>query len=137
MISYADAVLLVFSVTDKTSFDNVKVLIDKVRQLNVNNIPIVVVANKIDQIKKREVSKIDIEKFSLCNDVTVLERSAAIPTHDVSSVFVELYKHVQISRKARRDSDTTINEPGANMNLKSIRRMSTSLDSNDFIKLVL
>lgn len=135
MISYADAVLLVFSVTDKTSFDNVKSLIEKVRQLNVNNVPIVVVANKIDQIKKREVGKLDIEKFSLCNSVPVLERSAAIPTPDVCSVFAELYKHVLINRKARRDSDPS--EPGANMNLKSIRRMSTSLDSHDFIKLVL
>ena len=67
MISYADAVLLVFSVTDKSSFENAKLLVDKVRSLNVNNIPILVVANKIDQCKKRTVSKDDIERWSVLN----------------------------------------------------------------------
>lgn len=135
MISYADAVLLVFSVTDKSSFENARFLVEKVRSLNVNNIPILVVANKID--KKRNVSKEDIDLFSRDMDVQVLERSAAIPTEDISSVFSEMYKLIQASKKQRRDSDPSINDPMAKFNLTSIRRLSTSLDENDFIKLVL
>jgi GTPase SAR1 and related small G proteins len=135
MISYADAVLVVFSVTDRESFNNAKFLVEKVRGLNVNNIPVLVVANKID--KKRTVTKLDIEAFSKNMDVTVLERSAAIPTEDVASLFAEMYRLVQASKKQRRDSDPTINDPSAKFNLTSIRRLSTSLDENDFIKLVL
>jgi len=137
MISYADAVLLVFSVTDKSSFENAKLLVEKVRNLNVNNIPILVVANKIDQCKKRTVTKDDIDSFSRSLDVLVLERSAAIPTEDIASLFTEMYKLIQASKKQRRDSDPTINDPTSKFNLMSIRRLSTSLDENDFIKLVM
>ena len=137
MISYADAVLLVFSVTDKSSFENARFLVEKVRSLNVNNIPVLVVANKIDQCKKRTVSKEDIELFSRKMNVLVLERSAAIPTEDISSVFSEMYKLIQANKKQRRDSDPSMNDPTAKFTLLSIRRLSTSLDENDFIKLVL
>ena len=138
LISYADAVVLVYSITDRESFENVKTLIESVRSLNLNNIPIVVVGNKIDRNKKRQVSKIDGENLALDYDVKVFERSAAIPTTDVASVFIEVYKLTEISKKLRRDSDPSSMDPSNRMVLKALeRRMSRSLDSNDFIKLVL
>jgi len=133
LISYADAVVLVYSVTDIESFNFVKILIEKVRTLNLNDIPIIVIANKID--KKRQVSKSDAEQLSRDYDVTVFERSAAIPTTDISSVFKEVYKMLQLKKKTRRDSDPL--NPADRMELKTIQRKSSSLDANDFIKLIL
>ncbi|XP_057289582.1 ras-related and estrogen-regulated growth inhibitor-like [Hydractinia symbiolongicarpus] len=137
LISYADAVVLVYSTTDRKSYEHVKNLIESVRKLNLNSIPIAVIANKIDQSKKRVVTKQDGESLSTIHKVKVFERSAAIPTEDMNSVFTEMYKLVQLTKKTRRDSDPALFDPASKMALKSIRRRSSSLDSNEFIKLVL
>ena len=136
-ISYADAVILVYSITDRESFEYVKKLIEKVRDLNLNNIPIVVIANKIDQCTKRQVNKSDAEDLSRDYHVRVFERSAAIPTDEIGGVFVEIHRMIQVKKKQRRDSDpynfsTALNR----MDLKTIARKSSSLDADGFIKLI-
>ena len=114
-----------------------KKLIEKVRDLNLNNIPIVVIANKIDQCTKRQVSKSDAEDLSSDYHVRVFERSAAIPTDEIGRVFVEIHRMIQVKKKQRRDSDPYIFSTALNrMDLKTIARKSSSLDADDFIKLV-
>lgn len=105
------------------------------RTLNLNDIPIIVIANKIDK-KDKQVSKSDADQLSRDYNVTVFERSAAIPTTDISSVFREVYKMLQLKKKTRRDSDP-LNPAINRMELKTIQRKSSSLDANDFIKLIL
>ncbi|XP_047134157.1 ras-related protein Rap-2a [Hydra vulgaris] len=136
LISHADAVILVYSVIDKESFENIKTLIKNVRDLNLNNIPIIVVGNKNDLPKKRQVSKTDAGLLSASYNVKVFESSAAVPVHDVRNIFAEVCRLVFEEKKERRESDPT--DPLRRMTLNDItRKNSLSLDSTDFIKLVL
>ena len=97
------------------------------------------VANQIDQPKKRVVPTEEGEKLAKAHRTMYFERSAAIPTESIGSIFADTYRAVLAERKSRRDSDSTIADPFDKMELKDIntRRMSRSLDSNEFIKLVL
>ena len=140
LISHADAVLLVFSITDFKSFEHVKELISKVRNLNINEIPIIIIANKIDKGKQREVSKEKCERLSQEYNLKVFELSAAIPTTNIDAVFEEVYRQIHTKRKShRRSSSNSTMEifERKNVPLTEIkRRLSKSLDAGEFIKII-
>lgn len=56
-ISSADAFILVYDVTDASTFEEARALRDQIHETKCsNNVPIVVVGNKIDLTGDREVS---------------------------------------------------------------------------------
>lgn len=75
----ADGYLIVFSVTSKLSFEEVKHYIDRIERTkddSPRNIPITVFGNKIDLLNEREVLKDDALSIANANGVTYLEGSA-------------------------------------------------------------
>ncbi|XP_077980800.1 GTP-binding protein Di-Ras2-like [Glandiceps talaboti] len=62
-ISTAHAFLLVYSIDDKDSFDEVKQIYEQIREQksNYQEIPLVVVGNKVDIDLQRQVEKCDVE----------------------------------------------------------------------------
>lgn len=72
----ADAVLVVFDVTDVQSFKNVKYWIDEVHRFTHNTVPIVLVANKCDMRDQRVVDAQTVEDFASELGIKVLETSA-------------------------------------------------------------
>ena len=135
LISYADSVILVYSVTNKESFENVKKLIEKVRELNLNDIPIAVIANKIDQCKQREVSVKEGLTLSIEYGVNVFERSAAIPTQDLKSVLIEMCRQTRFEKRKISMSFASIDKrSNENEKFKSCR--SKSFDLRDQIKVL-
>jgi small GTP-binding protein len=69
------AYILVYDVTNHTSFDNIKKHIEEVKSHN-DNIPIILVGNKTDLIKDRTVNKEFAQKFAKQNGMTFFETSA-------------------------------------------------------------
>ncbi|XP_047133760.1 ras-related protein Rap-2a isoform X1 [Hydra vulgaris] len=135
LISYADSVILVYSVTNKDSFENVKNLIQKVRALNLNDIPIAVIANKIDQCKQREVSAKDRLSLSAEYGVEVFERSAAIPTEDLKSILVEMCKQSQFEKRKISRSFMAV-DAKSNGYQKYVNSRSKSYSALDSIKVL-
>lgn len=91
-ISSGDAFVLVFSVDDESSFEEVK----KLRQLiidekNKENIPIVIVGNKIDLVdKERAVMKETAETIAMLDWRTAYIESSAKDNDNIVQIFKEL-----------------------------------------------
>lgn len=64
----ADAILLLFDVTDQTTFDNVSTWIEDIKKTAEANLTIYLIGNKVDLIDKRVISRKDaVEKAKLFN----------------------------------------------------------------------
>lgn len=99
LITNADAIFLVFSIIDLTSFHHMKDLLAKVQDLTFHKTPIMIIANKIDKVKQREVARQDYEEMEQMKGLRVFELSAAIPTLSLDIVFEEVYRQVYLSTK--------------------------------------
>lgn len=71
----ADAIIIVFDVTDKKSFEGVSEWIEMAQNI-VTGIPVVLLGNKIDLRNRREVSDEIISSFAKKNNMIYLEASA-------------------------------------------------------------
>lgn len=134
VISYADAILLVFSITDLASFEHIKEELMKVKGLLGlrRAAPIILIANKMDKSRHREVKKEDYENLAKQHELKYFEISAAIPTLTLDKVFEEVYQQAYASKKRRPRS--CVITPIRNPPLE--RRLSRSLQEGDFISIV-
>lgn len=101
----SEAFILVYSVTSRKSLESVEATIRKIKILNRNEAPIVIVANQIDLVHKREVATLDgvrlankyrteYHEMSVANEVdqvtdlfsTVCQRIAAVETNKNKNV---------------------------------------------------
>ena len=139
LISHADAVLLVFSITDSQSFDHAKELLTKVKDLTFCRTPIILVANKCDKGNSREVPKEQYQHLSEVCNLRCFEVSAAIPTVRLDVVFEEVYYQVYANRTRTR---TFSNPNSAVLQRKQIplgtihRRRSVSMEEGVFRNLI-
>ena len=73
----ANGVLLVFDVSDRKSFERIEYWINEIKQNNkIDSMYLVIVANKIDLINKRVVTKEEAEKYAEKNNISYFEVSA-------------------------------------------------------------
>ena len=90
----ADAVLLVFSVQDSESFEEVALLRDRVRKIRGQAFPIVVVGNKTDL--DRVVDKIETEALVTCDWENGYVECSAKDNEDVNIVFKEVLDQIKM-----------------------------------------
>jgi small GTP-binding protein len=97
----ADAILIVYSIENKLSFDNLQSIMDQICRLKDNSIPIILVGNKCDLFKK-EVTKNDGIELAKKWNVPFFETSAK---EDINTkkVFFDLIRKYIINK-----SKTTI-----------------------------
>ncbi|XP_017109734.1 ras-related protein Rap-2b isoform X1 [Drosophila bipectinata] len=101
-ISSADAFILVYDVTDATTFEEVRAIRDQIHETKATTaVPIVVVGNKIDLLADGETER-EVEYATTESVVTVdwengfVEASAAI-NENVTQVFKELLAQAKIT----------------------------------------
>ena len=136
IISHADAVLLVFSITDVSSFEHAKETVVRLRELLSlrKNTPVILIANKSDRSKYRTVQKEDYEKLCRDENLKCFELSAAIPLKKLDVVFEEIYEQSYVTRKKRRPSSCVLTP--TKVPTLCERRMSKSLGEDDFMNIV-
>ena len=91
----ADAVLLVFSVSESDSFSEVALLRDRVMETRGQSIPIVVTGNKTDL--EREVDKIQTESIVSCDWENSYVECSAKMKKDIDKVFLEVLDQIKFN----------------------------------------
>jgi GTPase KRas protein len=73
----ADGFILVYSINDKESFEDIKVRYERIVQIKgKNNFCIIIVGNKCDLENQRKITKDEVEKFCSKSKIKFLETSA-------------------------------------------------------------
>ena len=129
MISYADGFVLVYSITDRSSFVYLQELLQKIHRVNLHRVNIVVVGTKADKQKHREVAREEGEEYALQNNCLFFETSAYIPKQDVKEIFCCVTKRAHSGGKRHNSDVGMVNQKYRFMttlrSLMSRRRVST------------
>ncbi|XP_049819481.1 ras-related protein Rap-2a isoform X2 [Aethina tumida] len=111
-ISSADAFILVYDVTDSSTFEEARTLRDQIHETKCSsNVPIVVVGNKIDLTGNREVDTATTESVVTVDWENGFVEASAKENTNVSKVFKELLAQAKVKynlspalRRRRRQS---------------------------------
>lgn len=95
--------ILVFDITNKTTFDSLKTWIDDIKDYSDKDIPIIIVGNKSDLIDEREVSENNINKF-LNDKYTYFEVSAKYG-NNIDLAFNKIKKLIMENRKMNNEEE--------------------------------
>ena len=107
-IQSSQAVIIVYSVTSRFSFDSVQQHVDAVKKLAGNEITIVVVGTKSDLHARRQVSTEEGEYFANQLGSQFFETSARFRTNVEESVFAAIREHRQ---RKRATPTATVRKP--------------------------
>ncbi|KAI5629878.1 ras-related protein M-Ras, partial [Silurus asotus] len=104
-----DGFLIVFSVTDKASFEHV----DRFHQLILrvkdrDSFPMVLIANKVDLVHLRKITGEQGKEMALKHSITYIETSAKDPPMNVEKAFHELVRVIrqQVPERAQKKKKT-------------------------------
>ncbi|XP_062596613.1 GTP-binding protein Rit2-like [Saccostrea cucullata] len=93
-----DAFLMVYSVTDKRSFNFIANKLQKIKRETGNTKPIYIIANKVDLIRFREVSSSEGVTLAQENNCNFLEVSVSLQWK-IDKVLVDITKQLQRGKK--------------------------------------
>ncbi|XP_007886134.1 GTP-binding protein GEM [Callorhinchus milii] len=96
-----DAYLIVYSITDRASFEKASELrIQLRRRRQAEDIPIILVGNKSDLVRCREVSVAEGRACAVVFDCKFIETSAAVQ-HNVQELFEGIVRQVRLRRDSK------------------------------------
>ena len=108
----AHGIIIVFDITDKESFANIKTWITEIDRFASDNVCKILIGNKSDLEKQREVSIEDAKELANKYKIDYIEASAKDSTN-VQQLFVELTR--QIKEANVQKHITNINEEKVNL----------------------
>ncbi|XP_072426330.1 GTP-binding protein GEM isoform X2 [Chiloscyllium punctatum] len=96
-----DAYLIVYSITDRASFEKASELRIQLRRTRqAEDIPIILVGNKCDLVRCREVSVAEGRSCAVVFDCKFIETSAAVQ-HNVQELFEGIVRQVRLRRDSK------------------------------------
>ncbi|KAG7257136.1 hypothetical protein CRUP_013373 [Coryphaenoides rupestris] len=99
-----DAYIIVYSVTDKASFEKASELRIQLRRARQSeNIPIILVGNKSDLVRSREVSKDEGSACAVVFDCKFIETSASLH-HNVLDLFQGIVRQIRLRRDTKEEN---------------------------------
>jgi small GTP-binding protein len=102
-----DAVIIVFDVTETTSFENVSNWSKTVREVSGNAVPVALVANKVDLLEKRCVDKESGENYAKELGAEYFETSC-VNGHNIEKLFQFVLQDKGISASQSDDTTTIV-----------------------------
>ncbi|XP_043946253.1 GTP-binding protein REM 1 [Protopterus annectens] len=96
-----NAYIIVYSITDRASFESASELRIQLRRTRqAENIPIILVGNKSDLVRCREVSVEEGRACAVVFDCKFIETSAAL-NHNVSELFEGIVRQIRLRRDSK------------------------------------
>ncbi|XP_028011914.2 GTP-binding protein GEM [Eptesicus fuscus] len=100
-----DAYLIVYSITDRASFEKASELRIQLRRARqTEDIPIILVGNKSDLVRCREVSISEGRACAVVFDCKFIETSAAVQ-HNVQELFEGIVRQVRLRRDSKEKNE--------------------------------
>ncbi|XP_069507065.1 GTP-binding protein REM 1 [Ambystoma mexicanum] len=100
-----NAYLLVYSVTDRSSFESASELRIQLRRIRQSeDIPIILVGNKTDLVRCREVSVEEGRACAMVFDCKFIETSAALH-HNVAELFEGIVRQIRLRHDSKEAND--------------------------------
>uniref|UniRef100_A0A6G1RYR0 GTP binding protein overexpressed in skeletal muscle n=1 Tax=Hypotaenidia okinawae TaxID=2861861 RepID=A0A6G1RYR0_9GRUI len=100
-----DAYLIVYSITDRASFEKASELRIQLRRARQKeDIPIILVGNKSDLVRCREVSVAEGRACAVVFDCKFIETSAAVQ-HNVKELFEGIVRQVRLRRDSKEKNE--------------------------------
>ncbi|KAM9307560.1 GTP-binding protein GEM [Gastrophryne carolinensis] len=100
-----DAYLIVYSITDRASFEKASELRIQLRRARQKeNIPIILVGNKCDLVRCREVSIAEGRACAVVFDCKFIETSAAVQ-HNMKELFEGIVRQVRLRRDSKEKNE--------------------------------
>lgn len=93
----AMGILLVYSVTDKSSFNSIEIWMKQIKQFAIENIPILILSNKAD-VKEKQVSEHQSRALSERHHVDLLMTSAK-DNVNIETAMVRLYHRIDKEKR--------------------------------------
>lgn len=103
----AMGILLLFDVTEKTSFDSCKQILEDVRNNSDENCVVYLIGNKIDLVDKRIVTTKEAQDFANKENIKYIETSAT-KNVQVNKAFVEVLNDVHKVRTGKVNENKEI-----------------------------
>lgn len=98
----AHALLLLYDVTNKTSFDNIRAWLGEIREYAQEDVVIMLIGNKADFGANREVRREDGERLAREYNVTFMETSAK-SGQNVDLAFLAIARELKYRQSGQRD----------------------------------
>ncbi|KAG5839473.1 GTP-binding protein RAD-like isoform X1 [Anguilla anguilla] len=99
-----DAYIIVYSVTDKASFEKASELRIQLRRARQSeNIPIILVGNKSDLVRSREVTVEEGRACAVVFDCKFIETSASLH-HNVRDLFEGIVRQIRLRKDSKEDN---------------------------------
>ncbi|MBN3299448.1 RAD protein, partial [Amia calva] len=103
-MTMGDAYIIVYSVTDKASFEKASELRIQLRRARqTENIPIILVGNKSDLVRSREVSVDEGRACAVVFDCKFIETSASLH-HNVRDLFEGIVRQIRLRKDSKEDN---------------------------------
>nr|XP_004663529.1 GTP-binding protein RAD [Jaculus jaculus] len=103
-MAMGDAYVIVYSITDKGSFEKASELRVQLRRARqTDNVPIILVGNKSDLVRSREVSVDEGRACAVVFDCKFIETSAALH-HNVQALFEGVVRQIRLRRDSKEDN---------------------------------
>ena len=109
----AHGIIIVYDVTDRETFDNVKQWMHEIERFANDNVCKVLVGNKVDLVEKRQVSKQEGEDFAKQYDIPYIETSAK-SNISVEESFITMASQIKksLSNKGQFNANNSLNNTG-------------------------
>ncbi|XP_074868136.1 GTP-binding protein REM 1 [Carettochelys insculpta] len=104
-LQVGNAYVIVYSVTDRGSFESASELRIQLRRIRqAENIPIILVGNKTDLVRCREVSVEEGRSCAMVFDCKFIETSAALQ-HNVTELFEGVVRQIRLRRDSKEANE--------------------------------
>ena len=101
----AEAALVVYDVTFRTSFENAKKWVDDLKQnSNVPDMVLAIVGNKSDDTENMQVQLQEAHEFGQSVGAEIIKETSAKDNNGVSELFIEVAKKLIKKQKAKQVS---------------------------------
>ncbi|CAH1786672.1 unnamed protein product [Owenia fusiformis] len=98
-VRWADAFILVFSVTDRHTFKQISILKNQIDEIKRSkNVSCVIIGNKIDLEHQRQVGTAEAERMAADCATAYFETSACDGSPEIDEAFHEVYREVKRRR---------------------------------------